>query len=187
MAATIVNLASKRATNVTESFVPEKNETYVPFGFFNDMKNIIKSKIFYPIYITGLSGNGKTFMIEQVCAALNRELIRVNITKRTDETDLIGSYELIDGSTHIVGQIGTDPYIAAFEAGAQVVIAGRSCDTAIYAALPIWRGFDPGLALHMSKIMECGAQCGIPLAPNDCLMGNTSLSTVLGRPITVSP
>ena len=99
MAATVINLASRRATNTTESFVPEKNTTYVPFGFFNDMKNIIKSGIFYPIYITGLSGNGKTFMIEQVCAALNRELIRVNITKRTDETDLIGSYELIDGNT----------------------------------------------------------------------------------------
>ena len=93
------------------------------------------------------------------------------------------THELIDGSTHIVGQIGTDPYIAAFEAGAQVVIAGRSCDTAIYAALPIWRGFDPGLALHMSKIMECGAQCGIPLAPNDCLMGTMRRDHFLVRPL----
>ena len=91
--AQVVNLASKRAQNVTESFVPEKNATYVPFGFYGDMRDIIKSQIFYPIYITGLSGNGKTMMIEQVCAALKRELIRVNITKRTDETDLIGSYE----------------------------------------------------------------------------------------------
>jgi hypothetical protein len=99
MAAQVVSLASKRAVNVTESFVPEKNGTYVAFGFFNDLKSIIKSAIFYPVYITGLSGNGKTFMIEQVCAQLNRELIRVNITKRTDETDLIGSYELIDGNT----------------------------------------------------------------------------------------
>ena len=122
MAATIVNLASKRATNVTESFVPEKNETYVPFGFFNDMKNIIKSQIFYPIYITGLSGNGKTFMIEQVCAALNRELIRVNITKRTDETDLIGSYELIDGNT--VRREG--PVITAMRRGAVLLL--DECD-----------------------------------------------------------
>ena len=99
MAATVVNLASKRALNTTESFVPEKNVTYVPFGFYNDLRDIIKSKIFYPIYITGLSGNGKTLMIEQVCATSKRELIRVNITKRTDETDLIGSYELIDGNT----------------------------------------------------------------------------------------
>ena len=91
--------------------------------------------------------------------------------------------ELIEESSHIVGQIGTDPYIAAFEQGAQVIIAGRSCDTAIYAALPIWRGMDPGLALHMSKIMECGAQCAIPLAPNDCLLGTIRQDHFLVRPL----
>jgi len=120
--AQIVNLASKRAQNVTESFVPSKNETYVSFGFFNDLKNIIKSNIFYPIYITGLSGNGKTFMIEQVCAQLKRELIRVNITKRTDESDLIGSYELIDGST--VRREG--PVITAMRRGAVLLL--DECD-----------------------------------------------------------
>jgi len=91
--------------------------------------------------------------------------------------------EDIEHSAHIVGQIGTEPYISAFEQGAQVVIAGRSCDTAIYAALPIWRGYDPGLALHMAKIMECGAQCGIPLAPNDCLMGTMRNDHFLVRPL----
>ena len=90
---------------------------------------------------------------------------------------------LIEESSHIVGQIGTDPYIAAFEKGAEVIIAGRSCDTAIYAALPILRGFDPGLALHMSKIMECGAQCAIPLAPNDCLLGTIRRDHFLVRPL----
>ena len=120
--AQVVNIASKRATNATESFVPEKNGTYVSFGFFNDLKNIIKSQIFYPVYITGLSGNGKTFMIEQVCASLNRELIRVNITKRTDETDLIGSYELIDGST--VRREG--PVITAMRRGAVLLL--DECD-----------------------------------------------------------
>ena len=120
--AQVVNLASKRATNVTESFVPEKNETYVSFGFFSDLKNIIKSQIFYPVYITGLSGNGKTFMIEQVCAQLKRELIRVNITKRTDESDLIGSYELIDGST--VRREG--PVITAMRRGAVLLL--DECD-----------------------------------------------------------
>ncbi len=60
--AQVVNLASRRAQNVTESFVPQKNGTYVPFGFYSDLKNIISSRIFYPIYITGLSGNGKTMM-----------------------------------------------------------------------------------------------------------------------------
>jgi hypothetical protein len=118
MAAQVVSLASKRAVNVTESFVPEKNGTYVAFGFFNDLKSIIKSAIFYPVYITGLSGNGKTFMIEQVCAQLNRELIRVNITKRTDETDLIGSYELIDGNT--VRREG--PVITAMRRGAVLLL-----------------------------------------------------------------
>jgi len=91
--------------------------------------------------------------------------------------------ELVEQSAHIVGQIGTEPYIAAFEQGAEVVIAGRSCDTAIYAALPIWRGHDPGLALHMAKIMECGAQCGIPLAPNDCLLGSMHKDHFLVRPL----
>lgn len=118
MLAKVVTLASKRAENGTESFVPAKNSTYVPFGFFNDLKSIIKSRIFYPVYITGLSGNGKTMMIEQICAQLNRDLIRVNITKRTDETDLIGSYELIDGST--VRREG--PVITAMRRGAVLLL-----------------------------------------------------------------
>jgi len=120
--AQVVNLASRRAQNVTESFVPQKNSTYVPFGFYNDLRNIIKSRIFYPIYITGLSGNGKTMMIEQVCAALGRELVRVNITKRTDESDLIGSYELIDGST--VRREG--PVLTAMRRGAVLLL--DECD-----------------------------------------------------------
>jgi MoxR-like ATPase len=121
-AAQVVNIASRRAQNVTESFVPDRNETYVPFGFYNDMRDIIKSRIFYPIYITGLSGNGKTMMIEQVCAALKRELIRVNITKRTDESDLIGSYELVDGST--IRREG--PVITAMRRGAVLLL--DECD-----------------------------------------------------------
>ena len=120
--AQVVNLASRRAQNVTESFVPEKNGTYVPFGFYSDLKNIISSRIFYPIYITGLSGNGKTMMIEQVCSALKRELVRVNITKRTDESDLIGSYELIDGST--VRREG--PVLTAMRRGAVLLL--DECD-----------------------------------------------------------
>lgn len=91
--------------------------------------------------------------------------------------------EHVEQSAQIVGQIGTEPFIAAFEQGAQVVIAGRSCDTAIYAALPIWHGYPPGLALHMAKIMECGAQCGLPLAPNDCLMGTIRKDHFLVRPL----
>lgn len=99
MHAQVTQIASKRALNVTESFVPDRLDTYVPFGDYDKIKKIISSKIFYPVYVSGLSGNGKTLMIEQVCAALGREMVRTNITKRTDETDLIGSYELIDGNT----------------------------------------------------------------------------------------
>jgi len=84
---------------ISDSFVPPKDPTYVPFGFYTDLKNIINSKIFYPIYITGLSGNGKTLMALQVAACLGREVVRVNITKNTDELDLFGAYELVNGNT----------------------------------------------------------------------------------------
>lgn len=85
--------------NSMSKFIPVVSNSYVPFGFYEDLKKIIQSKKFHPVYITGLSGNGKTMMVEQICANLNREMIRVNITKRTDESDLIGTYELIDGNT----------------------------------------------------------------------------------------
>jgi len=116
--ANVVQIATKRALNVTESFVPDRLNTYVPFGFFDDLRDIINSKIFYPVYITGHSGNGKTLMVEQVCASLGRECVRVNITKRTDETDLIGSYELIDGST--IRREG--PVITAMRRGAVLLL-----------------------------------------------------------------
>lgn len=78
--------------------VPSEDSTYVPFGFHAKLKKIIKSNSFYPTYITGLSGNGKTTMVEQVCASLGRECIRVNISIETDEDDLIGSNTLVDGN-----------------------------------------------------------------------------------------
>ena len=81
------------------SLVPTKDPTFVPFGNFNAVKKIIKSQVFYPTYIQGLSGNGKTFGVEQACAQLNRELIRVNITIETDEDDLIGGFRLVNGAT----------------------------------------------------------------------------------------
>ena len=81
------------------NLIPEKNATYVQFGNFSDIKSIIKAGLFYPVFITGLSGNGKTISVEQACAQLNRELIRVNITIETDEDDLIGGFRLIDGNT----------------------------------------------------------------------------------------
>jgi len=84
---------------VEQNLIPEKDDTFVKFGNFNDVKKIIQSKQFYPAFITGLSGNGKTFSVEQACAQLNRELIRVNITIETDEDDLIGGFRLVDGAT----------------------------------------------------------------------------------------
>ncbi len=94
-----VNNAIAVAETVKENLVPSKEETFVPFGNFRDIKNIIKSGIFYPTFITGLSGNGKTLNIIQSCAELKRELIRVNITIETDEDDLLGGFRLQDGQT----------------------------------------------------------------------------------------
>ena len=102
----------------TVDLVPEKAKGYVPFGNFADVRQIVKSNKFYPMYITGLSGNGKTMMIEQVCAQEKREMVRVNITIETDEDDLIGGFRLVDGRT--VWQNG--PVIVAMERGAVLLL-----------------------------------------------------------------
>ena len=104
--------------NTSESYVPAKVNGYVKFGHFNDVKTIKKSGNFYPVFITGLSGNGKTMMIEQVHAELKKELFRVNITIETDEDDLIGHYALLDGRT--VWQDG--PVTMAMERGATLLL-----------------------------------------------------------------
>lgn len=92
--------------------------------------------------------------------------------------------DAIRDSAHIVAQVGTDELARAIDTGADVIVAGRACDTAIYASLPIARGFDPALALHMAKILECGAQCAIPLAPNDSLLGILRRDHFLVRPLS---
>ena len=79
--------------------IPQKDDTFVQFGNFKDIKKIIASRLFYPTFITGLSGNGKTFGVEQAVPQLKRELIRVNITIETDEDDLIGGFRLVNGET----------------------------------------------------------------------------------------
>jgi len=84
---------------IEQNLVPQKDDNFVPFGNFPDVKKVISSKLFYPLFITGMSGNGKTFSVEQACATLNRELIRVNITIETDEDDLIGGFRLVNGAT----------------------------------------------------------------------------------------
>ena len=100
------------------NLVPENDDTFVKFGSFADVKKIIQSKQFYPTFVTGLSGNGKTFSIEQACAQLGRELIRVNITIETDEDDLIGGFRLVNGET--VWHNG--PVIEALERGAILLL-----------------------------------------------------------------
>jgi midasin (ATPase involved in ribosome maturation) len=95
----VVQLRQVKMVDESEPSVPARYPDYVPFGFFKDLRSIISSKDFFPVFVTGLSGNGKTLMVEQVCSELNRECIRVNISKETDESDLIGSYQLIDGNT----------------------------------------------------------------------------------------
>ena len=103
---------------VKQNLIPEKDDTFVHFGPFSDLKAILKSRLFYPAFITGLSGNGKTFSVEQACSQLGRELIRVNITIETDEDDLIGGFRLVDGST--VWHNG--PVIEALERGAVLLL-----------------------------------------------------------------
>ena len=84
---------------IEQNLVPDKDPNFIPFGNFADVKKVISSKMFYPTFITGLSGNGKTVSVEQACSSLNRELIRVNITIETDEDDLIGGFRLVNGAT----------------------------------------------------------------------------------------
>ena len=103
---------------VEQNLIPQKDDSFVQFGNFTDIKKIIKSGVFYPTFITGLSGNGKTFSVEQACAQLGRELIRVNITIETDEDDLIGGFRLVDGAT--VWHNG--PVIEALERGAVLLL-----------------------------------------------------------------
>ena len=101
-----------------ENLVPENDPLFVPFGNFKTVKQIIKSGMFYPVYVTGLSGNGKTFSIEQACAQTKREVIRVNFTLETDEDDLIGGFRLVNGETKFF----KGPVIAAMEKGAVLLL-----------------------------------------------------------------
>jgi hypothetical protein len=103
---------------IEQNLIPDKDDTFVKFGNFNDIKKIIQSNLFYPTFITGLSGNGKTFSVEQACAQLKRELIRVNITIETDEDDLIGGFRLVDGNT----AWHNGPVIEALERGAILLL-----------------------------------------------------------------
>lgn len=101
-----------------DNLVPDKDATFVPFGFYKDLTTILSNRAFYPVFITGMSGNGKTTMVEQVCAALKRECIRVNISIQTDEEDLIGGNTLVDGN--VVYREG--PVSIAMKRGAVLIL-----------------------------------------------------------------
>ena len=113
-----VNQAAYVVSSLTGNIVPTKDPVFVPWGHFKDIKSIVTSKQFYPIFITGLSGNGKTMNVQQACSSSKRECIRVNITIETDEDDLLGGYRLQDGQT--VWQNG--PVIEAMERGAILLL-----------------------------------------------------------------
>jgi MoxR-like ATPase len=107
-----------RSTSSDEVYVPASDPTFVKWGYFADVSKIIKSGMFYPMYVAGLSGNGKTMMIEQACAQAKREYVRVQITPETDEDDLIGGFRLLDGET----VFAKGPVIKAMEAGAILLV-----------------------------------------------------------------
>jgi hypothetical protein len=104
--------------SVKQNLIPDKDATFVKFGNFADIKKIIQSRLFYPTFITGLSGNGKTFSVEQACAQLGRELIRVNITIETDADDLLGGFRLVNGET----AWHNGPVVEALERGAILLL-----------------------------------------------------------------
>lgn len=119
--ATQANMALTRvvpASETTAHLIPNVNKTYVPWGHYDEIAKIIESGKFAPAFITGLSGNGKTTMIEQICANQQRHLFRVNITELTDEDDLLGGMRLVDGNT--VWQDG--PVVRAMESGAILLL-----------------------------------------------------------------
>jgi MoxR-like ATPase len=102
----------------TESLVPKKDSNYVPFGNHTDVENIIKSGIFYPAYISGPTGNGKSTMVEQICAKHKKPLIRVNLNMMTDEEQLIGSKTLEDGNVRVV----EGPVLIAMRTGTTLLL-----------------------------------------------------------------
>jgi len=117
--------------------VPDRDRSYVPFGDFKDVESIIKSCQFFPVFISGLSGNGKTFMVEQACSRAKRPMVRVQMSRETDEDDLIGGFRLIDGETRFM----KGPILRAMELGAVLLI-----DEADRA--------DPGKVMCLQGVLE---------------------------------
>ena len=140
-----------KGTTSTVTNIPAKDPLFVPFGNFSDVNSIFKSNMFYPIYVTGLSGNGKTFMIEQAAAKAGRELFRVNITVETDEDDLLGGFRLVDGET-----VWFDgPVVEAMRKGAIVLLDEVDlASTKIKCLQPVLEG--KGVFLKkINEFVEC--------------------------------
>ena len=118
LSAQVLTFRQPKLMDESDTSIPVKYPDYVPFGFFKDLRNIVRSNMFYPVFVTGHSGNGKTLMVEQVCAELQRECIRVNISIETDESDLLGGPTLVNGN--VVNRDG--PVIIAMKRGAVLLI-----------------------------------------------------------------
>jgi MoxR-like ATPase len=145
----VVEMTKGSTSTVTN--IPNKDPLFVPFGNFTDVVSIFKSKMFYPIYVTGLSGNGKTFMIEQAAAKAGRELFRVNITVETDEDDLLGGFRLVDGET-----VWFDgPIVEAMRKGALVLLDEVDlASTKVMCLQPVLEG--KGVFLKkINEFVEC--------------------------------
>jgi hypothetical protein len=135
---------------IEQNLIPDKDDTFVKFGNFGDIKKIIQSHIFYPAFITGLSGNGKTFSVEQACAQLKRELIRVNITIETDEDDLIGGFRLVNGET----AWHNGPVVEALERGAVRYVKPADGFNVIATANTKGKGSDDGRFIGTNVLNE---------------------------------
>ena len=152
---------TKGTTSVVTN-VPDKDPLFVPFGNFSDVESIFKSNMFYPVYVTGLSGNGKTFMIEQAAAKASRELFRVNITVETDEDDLLGGFRLVNGET-----VWFDgPVIEAMRKGAILLLDEVDlASTKIMCLQPILEG--KGVFLKkINEFVECAPGFNIVATAN---------------------
>lgn len=118
--------------------------------------------------------DGHRYRLATIQAELDKEVVKKAV--REGRIRSLGvlpelTEQMVDETERIVGQMGTGPFVRCLDAGADVIIAGRACDTAIYASYAAYKGLDMGLAFHMGKIIECGAQCAVPLAANDCILG----------------
>ena len=128
-----------------ENLIPSKFEGFVPWGHTSTIKQIVRSGLFYPIFVTGLSGNGKTLMIEQIHAEMKKELIRVNITIETDEDDLLGGFRLVNGETKFV----PGPVIEAMERGCTLLL--DECDLGSNKLMCLQPGLE-GKGVYLKKV-----------------------------------